>query len=175
MRFDNIIIGAGHSGLEKGMELLAKGESVLAVAKGESSRRFKDESYDHFAERKRFTEAGGVLLFGDSVVGGEFADGRLECVFTSNHGSTRFEADNFWIATGSFFSGGLKSESDRIWEPVFNLDLNCSGDHTAWVNPDFFADQPFMHFGVETDSEGRPSIEGRIISNLYSLGSIKGR
>lgn len=175
MKFDNIIIGGGHSGLEKGMELLAKGESVLAVCRGESSRRFRDESYDHLSARKRFTDAGGVFLMGDTVVRGSIEDGYLKAVYTQNHGSNPFKADNFWLATGSFFSRGLESSQDRIWEPIFDLDLNSTGDHTNWVNPDFFADQPFMHFGVDIDSEGRPAIRGRIISNLFAIGSITGR
>lgn len=175
MKFDNIIIGGGHSGLLKGMELLAKGESVIAVCRGESSRRFRDESYDHLSERKRFTDAGGVFLMGDIVMKGVIEEDSVKAVFTRNHGTTPFEADNFYLATGSFFSRGLESSPDRVWEPIFGLDLNCTGDHSTWLHPDFYADQPFMSFGVETDSHGRPSINGRIISNLFAIGSITGR
>lgn len=175
MKFDNIIIGGGHSGLQKGMELLSKGETVLAVAKGESSRRFRDDSYDHLQERKRFTDAGGVFFMGDTVLRGKIEDGILKAVFTANHGKTPMEAKRFWLATGSFFSKGLESSADKVWEPVFGLDLNCEGDHTSWVVPDFYADQPFMHFGVVTDCEGHPRINGEIVSNLYAIGSITGR
>ena len=175
MRFDNIIIGGGHSGLEKGMELLAKGESVLAVCRGESSRRFRDESYDHAAARRRFTDAGGVFFMGDIVVDGILEEDRLKGIHTKNHGESLFEADRFWLSTGSFFSRGLESEQDKVFEPIFGLDLNCEGDHRTWVNPDFYADQPFMHFGVATDSGGRVSLGGHTISNLFAIGSITGR
>lgn len=175
MKFDNIIIGGGHSGLAKGMELLARGESVLAIAKGESSRRFRDEFFDHLKERKRFTDEGGVFFMGDTVVRGEIDKGILKAVYTANHGSSPLVAKRFWLSTGSFFSKGLESSADRVWEPIFGLDLNCEGDRKKRVNPDFFADQPFMHFGVLTDHEGHPSIGGKVISNLCAIGSITGR
>lgn len=175
MRFDTIIIGGGHSGLECGLAELAAGRSCLAVCTGESSRRFRDENYSHKEHIKEFTSKGGTFFFGDSVTGGEFKDGRLTAIFTENHGRTRFEADNFIIATGSFFSCGLVAFHDCIIEPALGLDVDYYGHHSEWVVPDFYGDQPFMKFGIITDSEGHPYKDGAPVANLTAAGSIISR
>ncbi len=175
MRFDTIIIGGGHSGLTRGLEELAAGRSCLAVCTGESSRRFRDGAYSHQAHIREFKSKGGTFFFGDSVTGGEFRDGRLTAVFTENHGHTRFEADNFVIATGSFFSCGLVAFHDCIIEPVLGLDVDYCGHHSEWVVPDFYGEQPFMKFGIITDGGGHPYKEGQPVGNLTAAGSIISR
>lgn len=172
MKFDAIIIGGGHSGLEKGKELLSQGKRVLAVCRGESSRRFREEDYDHAAARKEFVEKGGVMFFGDCVTSGDVSGNIVKAVFTQNNGAVRFEADEYWICTGSFFSKGLEATKDCIFEPIFGLDVNYSGNFSNWAVSDFYADQPFMHFGIKTDGSGHPTIKGKPLLNLYASGSI---
>ena len=174
MKFDTIIIGGGHSGLARGMQLLAEGGSCLAITRGESSRSLRDDSYDFKASCSEFRRLGGVLLFGDSVVSGEFgSDGRLLSVCTRNHGaSSRFEAEKFFLATGSFFSGGLAADMTHIYEPVFGLDVDCPASREDWVSLDFFENQPFMNFGVKVDPCGRALRGGSAVPNLYPIGSM---
>jgi glycerol-3-phosphate dehydrogenase subunit B len=176
MKFDDIIIGGGHSGLQRAIELQRSGRRCLVVCAGESSRRFREPGWSQRRERQAFERLGGTFLMGDSVTGGRFAGDRLEAVFTANHGASPFEAERFYLATGSFFSGGLVADHTHVFEPVFGLDVDYAGEHHAdWVDPDFFAEQPFMRFGVFTDPEGHPLKDGRPIENLFAIGSVVSR
>jgi len=175
MKFDAIIIGGGHSGLPRATELQRSGRRCLVVCAGESPRRFVEPVWSQKEARRAFEALGGTFLMGDSVVRGLFTDHRLMAVQTANHGRTRFEAPLFYLATGSFFSGGLVATHDAILEPVFGLDVDYVGGHADWVSPDFYADQPFMRFGVRVDEAGHPFLNGQPIENLYAIGSVVSR
>jgi len=172
MKFDAIIIGAGHSGLTKGIELCKAGKCCLAVCKGESSRRFREENYDWKKHCLEFEHCGGVLLRGSLVVRGDIENGLLQCIYIEGHGDEKFSAPVFYLSTGSFFSGGINATQTEIIEPIFGLDTLFSGTHENWVSPDFFADQPFMEFGVAIDSLGCALKDGQSIKNLFPIGSI---
>lgn len=172
MRYDVVIIGGGHSGLEKGLEVLRQGLSCCALCKGVSSRKFRDESYRHDVAREEFRSLGGVLFMGGIVTGGLISDGLLLSVHTEAHPEEPLEASRFYLSTGSFFTGGLSSTATKVFEPIFGLDVHFSGSHSDWVNPDFFAHQPFMDFGVLTDSEGHALLGGKPVRNLFPIGSI---
>ena len=175
MKFDAIIIGGGHSGLARATELQQFGRKCLVVCAGESPRRFVESGWSQQAARRAFEALGGTFLMGDSVVRGSFSGQRLTAVYTANHGRTRFEAPVFYLATGSFFSGGLVATHDTILEPVFGLDVDYEGGHADWVSPDFYADQPFMRFGVRVDEAGHPLLNGQPVENLYAIGSVVSR
>ena len=173
MKFDAIIIGGGHSGLEKGIELLKSGRTCLAFASGEGGHRFRDAEYSHASHRREFQSLGGVFVMGDTVTGGEFdSTGRLDCIYAANQGGTRFSADCYYLATGSFFSRGVVALRDSVVEPVFGLDVDYTGTSEDWLNPDFSADQPFMHFGVRTDAEGHPFRNGCKVPDMIAIGSV---
>lgn len=163
MRFDVIIIGGGPAGAGAGLALQKAGRNCLIVAEGLSLEA---------SPRKEFTAAGGYLLQGDSVTGGTIEGGRVTKVVTRNLTGTVLEADDFILATGKFFSKGLVSTMDGIFEPVFGCDVLYEKDRDRWVVPDFHAAQPFESFGVVTDACGRVSIGGQTICNLYAAGEI---
>ncbi len=163
MRFDVIIMGGGPAGTGIGLALQKAGRKCLVVAEGLSINPSK---------RSEFVACGGTLLPGDSVVGGEFDGNVLRNVRTENLVGTILEADFFVLATGRFFSRGLVSTMDGIFEPVFGCDVRYEQDREKWVNPDFYADQPFEQFGVVTDDCGRVRVEGVTIDNLYAAGEI---
>lgn len=163
MKFDVVIIGGGLAGLTAGVELCRVGVGCAAVAEGLSI---------HNAPMKEYVDAGGVLLSGDSVVRGEWEGNRLLRVFTRNLENTPLEAGNFIISTGKFFSLGLRSDMNRIYEPVFDCDVLYDADRENWVNPDFWGVQPFETFGVRTDAEGRVYVKGVPSVNLYAAGEI---
>ncbi|MBQ0024218.1 MAG: FAD-binding protein [Bacteroidales bacterium] len=175
MIYDAIIIGGGRSGLAKGIELQGGGVRCLIFSTGEGAGRFRDPSYDHKSLVRRFEALGGTYVMGDTVTGGVFSeDGSLLSIHTANQGDTSFSAARYYIATGSFFSKGLVADKDRIYEPLFNLDVDAPAAREEWVNPDFFADQPFMHFGVTVDDDGCPCRGGKSVKNLFAIGSILG-
>lgn len=163
MKYDVIIIGAGLAGMTAGVNLLKAGKSCLAVSEGLSLNE------NPSAE---FVALGGVLLRGDSVVRGVFEGDVLKAVATRNLGPTLLQADNFILSTGKFFSRGLRSDMDKVYEPVFGCDVDYIADRNAWTTPDFFARQPFEDFGVVTDGTSRASIGGKTVANLYAAGEV---
>lgn len=165
MKCDVVIIGGGLAGVTAALELQRAGRRCVVVAGGVSL---------HETPRAEFIAAGGVFLRGDFVMKGEWAGDRLLRVWTKNLGREPISADHFILATGRFFSKGLVSTMDEIYEPVFGCDVRYDRDRSAWVNLDFFGPQPFEEYGVETDGNGRAMIEGVPAGNLYVAGEILG-
>ena len=122
--------------------------------------------------KRYFQKQGGVYMLGDSVVSGHFEGDRLKSVKTMNHGDTEFEADNFIIASGSFFSKGLVASQNDVVEPVFGLDVDAAADRGQWYDRNMFNAQPYMSFGVATDKDFRTSRGGVPVENVYAVGSI---
>lgn len=125
-----------------------------------------------FMLRRKFESWGGTFLLGDSVSSGDFVDGRLRSVRTVNLGDTVLEADQFILATGSFFSQGLVAKPDRIIEPVFGLDVDQPESRTLRYSRDFFAPQAYMKAGVATDADFRVRLHGKPVANLRAVGAI---
>ena len=122
--------------------------------------------------KRYFQKQGGVYMLGDSVVSGRFEGGCLMAVKTMNHGETECEADNFIIASGSFFSKGLVASQNEVTEPVFGLDVDAAADRGQWYDRNMFNAQPYMEFGVATDKDFRVSRNGTPVENLYAVGAI---
>ena len=163
MRFDVVIIGGGLAGMTAATALQKAGKRCALVSEGLSL---------HDVPRGEFLALGGTLLAGDSVTGGEWEGNTLKCVFTRNLENTRLEADNFILATGKFFSRGLVSTMECIYEPVFGCDVHYEKDRDKWVDSDFFEPQPFESFGVMTDEDGHVSMGGVPAANLFAAGEI---
>lgn len=120
----------------------------------------------------RFRALGGTIFQGDSVVNATFEQDTISRIFTANHTETPFVAKNFVLCAGDFYSQGLTALSDKVYEPVFQADVNFTGDCTTWCEQDFFAKQPYQYFGVITDKNFHVQKEGKTISNLYAGGAI---
>ena len=164
MKFDTIVIGGGRSGLAAALDALGKHRTCALVSFGRSISR---QDYGPF------TAAGGTLLYGDRVVSAEWDGPRVAAVRTENLGDTLLEADDFVLATGKFFGGGLHADMDGVRETVFGLDVVYEADRSKWFDPDFFAHQPFLDFGVATDPDGHPFRNGAVVPNLVATGQIK--
>lgn len=119
-----------------------------------------------------FIRHGGYFMAGDTVTRGEFSGHRLHKVYTENFGDIPLEAENFVISTGSFFGHGLIADLNRIYEPVFGLDLDAGKSRTDWYEKDFYASQPYMSYGVVTDDRFRPCLKGETIDNLFATGAL---
>ena len=124
--------------------------------------------------KKHFQKVGGTYMLGDSVTGGGFDNGRLRYITTQNHADVKFEADNFIIATGSFFSKGLVSDINGVREPVFGLDIKSAEERADWYKRNLFESQPYMNFGVVTDSGFHTTLNGLPVENMYAAGSVLG-
>lgn len=122
--------------------------------------------------KKHFLGLGGTILTGDTVTGGKFTEGRLCAVVTSHLPGEELYADTFILAAGSFVSHGLASNYERVYEPVFGLDVTAAADRQEWYQEYIFDAQPYMEFGVNTDSSFRASLAGKTVSNLFAVGSI---
>ncbi|WP_372640368.1 glycerol-3-phosphate dehydrogenase subunit GlpB [Ancylomarina sp.] len=123
---------------------------------------------------QRFQELGGTFFMGDIVEEGHFENNRLLDVRTNNHGDIKLEADAFILASGSFYSKGIVATHDKLYEPIFGLDIDGDADRSQWLDEKFFKDQPYMHYGVKADSNFRALMKGQVIENLYVAGSVLG-
>lgn len=127
------------------------------------------------ALKKRFIDLGGELLSGDRVLCGKIENNMVKSISTKNNPGLNLNSKFYCISTGSFFSGGLKSEFNRLYEPVFNLKFSGSGDRNMWRSKNFFdrASHSFFEYGVETNSSLNPYDEnGKPVKNLFASGSI---
>ena len=124
--------------------------------------------------KRRFELLGGTYLMGDEATGAHVHDGTVHSVTTRNLDNHFLEADHFILASGGFFSKGLKSNPFIISEPVFGLDVEQAADRSDWYHPDFGHDQPYLSYGVKTDADLHAFQAGEPMKNLYAAGSILG-
>lgn len=87
-----------------------------------------------------------------------------------------YTADGYILATGRFFSGGLQTDENRIYEPIFDLPILQPPARRDWFQRRFFAPEPHpIHgAGILTDHQLRPvDQEGNLLwDNLRVAGSI---
>ena len=124
--------------------------------------------------KRRFEVLGGTFLMGDTVTSAAVHDGVVSSITTRNLDTVRLFADHFILASGGFFSKGIVATPTQVYEPLFNLDIDYPGDRNAWYDPDFFADQPYMDYGVKTDAQLHALRDGEPVKNLFAVGSVLG-
>ena len=122
--------------------------------------------------RSVFQQNGGVFMLGDNVLRADLKGNRISQIYSFNHGDIPFVGQNFILATGSYFSQGLIASTEKIYEPIFDLDVTFTPNRTQWYNSDVFDTQPYQSFGIKTDSTFRCTREGKIFENLYAAGAI---
>jgi len=122
--------------------------------------------------RSVFQQNGGVFMLGDNVLRADIKGNRISQIYSFNHGDIPFVGQNFILATGSYFSQGLIASTEKIYEPIFDLDVTFTPNRTQWYNSDVFDAQPYQSFGIKTDSTFRCTREGKIFENLYAAGAI---
>ncbi len=103
------------------------------------------------------------------VVGAEVTDGECKSVMTKNlSGKKKFYANNFILATGGIYGGGLIAEMGKMIEPIFNVDISVPKDQLDWSHEELFTvkEQPFSKFGLNTDSDlNILTIENKKVAN----------
>lgn len=122
--------------------------------------------------RRSFEELGGVYMLGDTVVKADFQGNKVQAVYSVNHGDISFAAENFVLASGSYFSNGLVARPNSVIEPVFGCDVDFTPGRDSWYDKSFFNKQNYMTFGVATDEKLRVSIGGDTQQNLFAAGSV---
>lgn len=111
---------------------------------------------------------------GDSVISVRRDGERITQLFTRNHGDIPVQAEQFVLATGSFFSNGLASDIDHIYEPLLNLNLTETLPRREWTSADLFARQRYLEAGVATDAYLHPADAHGTITNLYAARAVLG-
>ena len=124
------------------------------------------------ALKRRFMALGGTFLTSERVLGARYDGDRVIGVHSQNGDDQLFEADNFVLASGSFFSRGLESRLGGIREPIFDADVLSLAERDAWAGRRLFDHHPFMGFGVKTNERLRVLRGGRPLTNLYGAGSV---
>ena len=120
--------------------------------------------------RKHFVELGGNIFHESKVTSGSISGGEVTSI-ASGYSET-VTADNYILATGSFQSHGLVADYRKVSEPLFNLDIDAASSRTGWTRPAIFESQPYMSFGVSTDSHLHPLRGATPVRNLYAVGSV---
>ena len=167
MKYDTVVIGGGASGCAAAGALAAEGQRVCLVTAGLTLRSLEmDKPYSMLAGA---AAAGVAVMRGVKVTGGIWAGDTLYGVQTDNDVTLR--AADFVLATGRFFSCGLVATREKIFEPIFDADIDAPAERAGWFCPDFFERQPFECVGVKTEG-GRVQIRGNTAENLFAAGSI---
>lgn len=128
--------------------------------------------HEHLLQQYR--RQGGIIMPGDKVTEVKIVDQQIVELHTRNHGDIPLKAKQFVLATGSFFNNGLVAAFDRVYEPIMGLDLCEVTPRAQWTDSQFFASQPYMRIGVDTDAYLRAKKEGEVIANLYVAGAVLG-
>lgn len=125
--------------------------------------------------KAEFEKIGGRFFLGDNVLEADFnEDGSVRSIATSNFDDIRVYADDFVLATGSFFSKGLIATPDKIYEPVFGADLTYAEKREGWFDRNFWKRQDYISFGAKVSDTLNAFIDGKEVSNLYAIGSLLG-
>lgn len=129
--------------------------------------------------RRKFESLGGLMINGDSALNAHFEGDRVHCIKTRLLEDEEITADNFVLAAGSFFSKGLVSEFDKIYEPVFESDIiGVEGfndkNRFSWTNHRFANPQPYQSAGVAINEHCQVQKCGQFLANLYATGNVIG-
>ncbi|MDQ0202372.1 anaerobic glycerol-3-phosphate dehydrogenase subunit GlpB [Pectinatus haikarae] len=93
------------------------------------------------------------------VVGSEIIDGKCQAVITEGFDRQRkFYAEQFILATGGVYGGGIIAKIGAMSEPIFNIDIEVPKVQTDWSYKQLFADkkQIFAQYGVSVDENLTP-------------------
>ncbi|MBK5720034.1 glycerol-3-phosphate dehydrogenase subunit GlpB [Dysgonomonas sp. Marseille-P4677] len=119
-----------------------------------------------------FIHLGGVYMLGDTIKKCEIEGDKVKKIYSYNHGDIPFMAKNVVLATGSYFSQGLIASREKIYEPIFDLDVNYMKDRPDWYDRNIFESQNYQSFGVKTTATFNALKQGMPLENLYVSGAI---
>ena len=123
--------------------------------------------------RAEFVRNSGTFFAGDEVVSVEKTQEGF-VIATSNLDITKLYAKNVVLATGSFFSKGVVSSPEKVFEPLFSCDVFADHDRENWTDLNPNAEQKFHSYGVQTNSNFNILKDGNPIQNAYAIGALLG-
>ena len=122
------------------------------------------------ALRERFVALGGTLVENDRVVALDVEKNSVQRVHTAK--GVTYKAENYLLATGSFFGGGVVATQKSVYEPLAGVDVDAAQERSEWTCEHILAEQPFENFGVVVNENLHPLVDGLAIDNLYAVGAI---
>ncbi|MDP2954771.1 MAG: FAD-binding protein, partial [Chloroflexota bacterium] len=131
-----------------------------------------------FQRFKEYHQDRGVAILQGQRVESSLRQGKRCLGITVAHPplTKTYRADEYILATGRFFSGGLQTDEHRIYEPLFGLPILQPPARRDWFQRRFFdpSPHPIHEAGVLTDHQLRPvDQEGNLLwENLRVAGSI---
>lgn len=133
----------------------------------------------HSQLRHEYTISGGISMNGNQVLSSKIDNGKVTEVMTSLYPNEPITAEHFVLAAGSFFSSGIVSEFEKIYEPIFNADITGNetfepSNRLSWTETRFSSPQPYQSAGVIINEHCQIRKEGQFINNLYGIGNIIG-
>ncbi|WP_137288536.1 glycerol-3-phosphate dehydrogenase subunit GlpB [Natronorubrum halophilum] len=102
---------------------------------------------------------------------------RIDHVVVDRNGTEiPYRADQYVLATGGLVGKGVRSERERVFEPIFDCHVSHAADRYDWFVEDVFGDQPYARFGLAPDRDLRPlDADGEPeFSNLRAAGAVLG-
>ena len=129
--------------------------------------------------RHRFEKLGGLMMNGDSALKAHFDGNKVRAIQTRLHEDEEITAEHFVLASGSFFSKGLVSEFDKIYEPVFYSDIiGVEGfkdtDRLLGQIIVSLIHTPYQSAGVAINAQCQVQKSGQFLTNLYAVGNVIG-
>ncbi|MFC6952747.1 glycerol-3-phosphate dehydrogenase subunit GlpB [Halorubellus litoreus] len=114
---------------------------------------------------------------GDGGDAGKNAAPRITTIYADRNGTrTPYEPEAVVLATGGLVGGGIDSERDAVYEPVFDCPVSHPEDRYDWSDADAFGSHAFARFGVRIDADGRVlDADGDpLYANLTAAGGVVG-
>lgn len=120
------------------------------------------------------TKFGVEIIEKAHVIGAFVHDGHCTSVMTQGCDRLRtYEADHFILASGGVFGNGLVTAMGRMYEPIFNIEIEVPKNQQQWSHQYLFTGkpQPFATYGIETDDKLRPLQHGQVLlDNVHVVG-----
>jgi len=127
--------------------------------------------------RDALRDAGVAVTTGNPVVDHDADGDRIATVYADRNGTkTPYEPEAVVLATGGLVGGGIDSERDAVYEPVFDCPVSAPDDRYDWSEDDAFGPHAFARFGVDVDAHGRVlDADGTpLFANLTAAGGVVG-
>jgi glycerol-3-phosphate dehydrogenase subunit B len=127
--------------------------------------------------RDALREEGVAVTTGNPVVDHDVDGSHIAKIYADRNGTkTPYEPEVVVLATGGLVGGGIDSERDDVYEPVFDCPVAAPEDRYDWSDDDAFGPHAFARFGVAIDAEARvlDAHGDALYANLTAAGGVVG-